>query len=154
MVNGAHSLLLLSGLVASMSGGVAPGPPPPPADAPPEGVGYHVSGTARVIGGDRVRFTVACTEGTVECRGTVRLRSRAKVATRAGGKPRIVTIVEGSYGAVPPGGRKQVTLRLRREARHHVRSHRATAARIGFRNEATRKRLPLSDRVTVRNPSS
>ncbi len=125
--------------------------PLPPGNQIPAGAAYHVSGSARVVERKLVRLTVACTEGASECRGTVRLQSRARLRSTPRATLRVLTIISGSYGIIAAGQRATVDLPIRQAAQRYVLGHRRTAARISFRNEATSEPLQLSDRVTVEN---
>ncbi len=122
-----------------------------PTHGAPEGAAYHVSGVADLAKNDRVRISLACPDGSIPCRGAVRLTTRDKVRVRRAGGRRIVTVVSGSYGEIAPGTRKRVSLPLRRSARYHVHTHKRTATRISIENEASSEPLFLSSHVDVRN---
>jgi hypothetical protein len=101
-------------------------PSPPPSDLPTPGSG-QVEGEAVVTRAGQVRVQVRCILGEVECSGSVKLRT-SKPAAPGKGKPRrILTVAKGAYGPLQPGQVATLSLKLHRDIRARVKSHRTTA---------------------------
>jgi len=85
----------------------------------------------------------------------MKLVTRKPVRTSARGQRRIVAVVSGSYGQIPAGETRRVSLRIRRAARYHVGRHTTTLTLIVVRNNVAPDWRPsLSRRVVVQNASA
>jgi len=147
---------VLAGALIALSPGSAVGQDsqPPSTHASGGGIAFNSRDSATVVRGKSVSILLVCEAGATPCRGSIVLKTRKPVRTRAKGPRRLVTVAGGPYGEIAAGAYKKVTYRLRRAARFHVLRHRATATRIVVRVEGNPDpvHLPLRDRVTVRNP--
>ncbi|MGD9695777.1 MAG: hypothetical protein AB7V42_08970 [Thermoleophilia bacterium] len=114
----------------------APAGPPvgPPTEqpiakpAPRVRPGKVVSSVLRVKKGRRLAVTLTCAGQTVTCRGTLSIRTAAKV--RIGRRARVVALTKKLRYAIPARKRKTVSIALNANARTLLRTRARLAARV------------------------
>jgi hypothetical protein len=130
-----------------------PAPPPPPPPPPPTSAAAATSGPGKVgssklkAKGGRFKVSISCTGSRTSCKGTLRVRSAARLRLTARAKARIVTIARDATYTVAAGKRKTVTLKLSKDARRLLQRRRSLKVRVTLkpsRGAAVTRTLMLS----------
>lgn len=126
--------------------------PPPVVDPPPASRGAAVQRGAVRSGRllarrGAVRLRLRCPRDARSCRGSVRVRTAARVRLARGGRARFVTLARATRYSLAAGREQVLTLSLTRDARRLLRRRASVEAIVSLRSgreTATTRRLPLT----------
>ena len=115
--------------------------PTPVAKAP---AGRIVSSRLTASRGGRIELRLACPQGSSTCRGTIGVKSAAKI--KLGKRSKIVTLTRPARYTLAPGKQRIVTLSLSKDGRAAFKRTRSIAARVQLKTSAG---VTATRRITV-----
>ena len=115
--------------------------PTPVAKAP---AGRIVSSRLTASRGGRIDSRLSCPQGSSTCRGTIGVKSAAKI--KLGKRSRIVTLTRPARDVLAPGKQRIFTLRLSKDGRAAFKRTRSIAARGELKTSAG---VTATRRITV-----